>query len=600
MKKLLSILLALSMCLSCVLLLASCTGKSAYEVAVENGFEGDEKAWLESLKGPAGEAGKTGKKGDDGIDAEDGFDGIVGDDAYQTAKKAGFEGSLMEWLAYVIGKDGADGKTPVVTVNEDGYWVVDGVPTTIMVDGKKYTVTDLELVEDKFTMLLGDAEEPELAIKYISTSEDGTSTVEKIVPINKDNVSPAIDFRKGGDQKVTINYAGFSKEVTVKIEALMVLFQDFTTLTDSATMTEILETTGFKIPVMGPDNTRLYTTALTDLDGNPIDPATFPTWNNPIGEDLTPYTLPGYTNSFNYFDLKIENGMMLFKYRRAKDFVAPEATADTYTGSSLVLADDQYMALAGTGAHTIQLDILFGTGDYASHSPTSSIQQHISIIVNRDVDFEWFDYNGEHDGSPIHSGISFSRTNRVTANYRTRWSWSPSQNRNRTLSYVGLSEGNDAGRKEFMDKATDIVEKIFPNDGISKWEGNAITVRIVVKDTVETEFGYDFGYDLYIKKQGAPDSEFVLMDSFNVSSSYPCTPKEEGATKGTIFQGYDHYVNGEAFVALHNTATHKRYGYWVDNIAIWTGNGDMPENTDTYTYQALNDEYLASLATPAN
>lgn len=33
-------------------------GKSAYQVAVENGFEGTEEEWIASLKGPQGEAGK--------------------------------------------------------------------------------------------------------------------------------------------------------------------------------------------------------------------------------------------------------------------------------------------------------------------------------------------------------------------------------------------------------------------------------------------------------------------------------------------------------------------------------------------------------------
>ena len=36
-------------------------GKSAYEVAVENGFSGDESAWLLSLKGPKGDKGEDGK-----------------------------------------------------------------------------------------------------------------------------------------------------------------------------------------------------------------------------------------------------------------------------------------------------------------------------------------------------------------------------------------------------------------------------------------------------------------------------------------------------------------------------------------------------------
>src|SRR5690625_1201210 len=38
-------------------------GKSAYEIAVDNGFEGDEQAWLESLTGPAGEQGPPGTPG---------------------------------------------------------------------------------------------------------------------------------------------------------------------------------------------------------------------------------------------------------------------------------------------------------------------------------------------------------------------------------------------------------------------------------------------------------------------------------------------------------------------------------------------------------
>lgn len=41
-------------------------GKSAYEVAVENGFIGTEEEWLESLVGPAGANGTNGVDGDDG------------------------------------------------------------------------------------------------------------------------------------------------------------------------------------------------------------------------------------------------------------------------------------------------------------------------------------------------------------------------------------------------------------------------------------------------------------------------------------------------------------------------------------------------------
>src|SRR5690625_1562430 len=54
-------------------------GKSAYEIAVENGFEGDEQAWLDSLKGERGQegnqrpAGAVGEQGPAGSDGADGF-----------------------------------------------------------------------------------------------------------------------------------------------------------------------------------------------------------------------------------------------------------------------------------------------------------------------------------------------------------------------------------------------------------------------------------------------------------------------------------------------------------------------------------------------
>ena len=56
-------------------------GKSAYEIAVEQGFEGDEQAWLESLKGEKGDPGPQGPPGADGKDGEQGPPGPPGKDA---------------------------------------------------------------------------------------------------------------------------------------------------------------------------------------------------------------------------------------------------------------------------------------------------------------------------------------------------------------------------------------------------------------------------------------------------------------------------------------------------------------------------------------
>ncbi|MED1228489.1 collagen-like protein [Bacillus nakamurai] len=84
------------------------TGKSAYDIAVDNGFSGTVEEWLASLKGEKGSTGATGAKGDKGdtgatgargatgVAGKDGKDGLS---AYELAVQQGFTGTLDEWLA---------------------------------------------------------------------------------------------------------------------------------------------------------------------------------------------------------------------------------------------------------------------------------------------------------------------------------------------------------------------------------------------------------------------------------------------------------------------------------------------------------------------
>lgn len=53
-------------------------GKSAYEIAVENGFVGTETEWLASLKGDTGATGPAGPKGDTGATGATGPKGDPG------------------------------------------------------------------------------------------------------------------------------------------------------------------------------------------------------------------------------------------------------------------------------------------------------------------------------------------------------------------------------------------------------------------------------------------------------------------------------------------------------------------------------------------
>lgn len=75
-------------------------GKSAYDIALDNGFEGSESEWLDSLKGP---------KGDPGTGDSTAVEGPPGKSAYQIAVENGFSGSESEWLDSLKGPKGDPG-----------------------------------------------------------------------------------------------------------------------------------------------------------------------------------------------------------------------------------------------------------------------------------------------------------------------------------------------------------------------------------------------------------------------------------------------------------------------------------------------------------
>lgn len=64
-------------------------GKSAYEVAVENGYEGTVEEWLESLKGEPGKDGEPGQPG---------HTPVKGVDYFTAADKAEFVQDVLEAL----------------------------------------------------------------------------------------------------------------------------------------------------------------------------------------------------------------------------------------------------------------------------------------------------------------------------------------------------------------------------------------------------------------------------------------------------------------------------------------------------------------------
>ena len=120
-------------------------GKSAYQIATENGFIGTEEEWLESLKGIDGKDGADGAPGQDGIDGKngadghDGVNGIDGKSAYEIAVANGFTGTEVEWLESLKGSDGRDGADGLP--GKDG---IDGEPGVNGTDGKSAYIIAVE------------------------------------------------------------------------------------------------------------------------------------------------------------------------------------------------------------------------------------------------------------------------------------------------------------------------------------------------------------------------------------------------------------------------------------------------------------------------
>lgn len=73
-------------------------GKSAYQIAVDEGFAGTQAEWIASLKGADGIDGRDGLNGTDGQNGRDGIDGINGKSAYELAVEHGFIGTEEQWL----------------------------------------------------------------------------------------------------------------------------------------------------------------------------------------------------------------------------------------------------------------------------------------------------------------------------------------------------------------------------------------------------------------------------------------------------------------------------------------------------------------------
>ena len=197
-------------------------GKSAYQIAVEQGYQGSESDWLSSLKGDKGNTGAKGNPGQDGAD---------GKSAYAIAVEHGYEDSEEKWLlslkgekgdtgergekgntgdrglqgvpgekgekgdAGVAGKDGTDGFSPIANVVKNGSVITititdkSGTTTVTLTEGAAVDLTPYaktvyvdEKVQELSDSLTYTLQEHTLSITHL---EDKSHTHENIATLNE-------------------------------------------------------------------------------------------------------------------------------------------------------------------------------------------------------------------------------------------------------------------------------------------------------------------------------------------------------------------------------------------------------------------------------
>ena len=198
-------------------------GKSAYQIAVEQGYQGSESDWLSSLKGDKGEKGNTGAKGNPGQD------GAEGKSAYAIAVEHGYEDSEEKWLLSLKGEkgdtgaDGKDGFSPIANVVKDGSVITititdkNGTTTVTLTEGAAVDLTPYakvtyvnEKVQELSDSLTYTLQEHTLSITHL---EDKSHTHENQSALDQITAAKIAQWDGFGTQ---IN--GLSTKVTVYSE----------------------------------------------------------------------------------------------------------------------------------------------------------------------------------------------------------------------------------------------------------------------------------------------------------------------------------------------------------------------------------------------
>lgn len=174
-------------------------GKSAYDIAVDSGFEGTEEEWLESLKG---DKGADGKDGADGTNGKNGTNGVSATHSWNgttltITSASGTSSADLKGDKGDKGDKGADGKK-----GDNGYTPVKGVDYWTEADKEEIIDRCADELEERVTDTHADIRE---AISQFSSEkvdkQQGAENVGKILVVGADGslVLAEMPAHVGGD-----------------------------------------------------------------------------------------------------------------------------------------------------------------------------------------------------------------------------------------------------------------------------------------------------------------------------------------------------------------------------------------------------------------
>ena len=189
-------------------------GLSAYEVAVAQGFVGNEAAWLASLVGDTGATGSAGSAGATGAD---------GDSAYDVAVAGGFVGTEMQWLASLEGSDGSPSTDVTVEVPGSSDWAygitnaTTGKTSRVKLPGNGWTmehpIENVYLGQalttlDESTLLTVGTSAHQGAVLTLARATDKSYTLESVSNATTNDTQRVFAIRAGANTVTVTPFAG--------------------------------------------------------------------------------------------------------------------------------------------------------------------------------------------------------------------------------------------------------------------------------------------------------------------------------------------------------------------------------------------------------